>query len=716
MPKKRVMEAVKLSKKTKSIKTKIPKRILVTSALPYANGSIHIGHLVEYIQTDIFVRFLKLSGNEAIYCCADDTHGTPIEINAKKQGIKPEQFIAKYYKEHLKDFSDFHIKFDSYHSTNSKENKHYSDLIFSRLKDNGFIYKKPVLHLYCESCKRFLPDRYIKGKCPQCGAEDQYGDVCESCGSAHKTTDLLDPKCSICGAKPAERESIHYFFKLGKFSKKLSVWLKNNKNLQPEIVNYVQNWIKKGLEDWCISRDGPYFGFKIPGETDKYYYVWLDAPIGYISSTANYCKNKKCSELDYWQGKDSQIIHFLGKDIIYFHFLFWPAILMGSGFNLPDYLVVHGFLTVNGEKMSKSRGTFFTAREFLKMHDPEHLRYYYASMLSRKMADIDFNFKELREKINNELIADICNFCYRTLSFINKFAEGRITTVDRDKKTQEEIQKKIENIQFKYSDVNLNGAVKDIIGIAKLGNQYFQKHEPWKLIKTDKKKALAVLGFSANIIKNLIILLKPILPVYAEKIEKQLNLKDLRWSDLNFNLKNHKINPAEIIFRKIEEVTEAKTETSSDKFLLNLKVGKIKEVRDHPDADRLFVLDVDLGTEQRHLVAGIKKWYKAKDLVGKKIIVIANMKPAKLKGVKSSGMLLTAEKGKKVIVLEAKNSKPGDSAYFEGLENSEEQVTIDAFAKLNLVVKNKKPTYKNRILKTSKENIKVDIADGAKIR
>src|SRR3989338_11313658 len=360
------------------------KKIVITSALPYANGPIHVGHLVEYIQTDIFVRFLRLTGRDVVYCCADDTHGTPIEVKSMDLGIKPEELIAKFSKEHQEDFNNFHISFDSYYSTNSKENKYLSDLFFERLKKKGLIYKKSIEVTYCEHCKRTLPDRYVKGKCPKCNAPDQYGDVCENCNAAYKTIDLIEPYCAICKNKPIRKSSTHYFFRLSKFSSKLEKWLNKNNNLQPEIRHFVLNWIKNGLEDWNISRDGPYFGFKIPGEEDKYYYVWLDAPIGYIASTENYCTKHDLKTEDYWNSKNAKIYHFIGKDIVYFHFLFWPAMLLGSGFSLPHDIVVHGFLTVNGEKMSKSRGTFFTAREFLQSYNAEYLRFYYASMLSKK--------------------------------------------------------------------------------------------------------------------------------------------------------------------------------------------------------------------------------------------------------------------------------------------------------------------------------------------
>ncbi|MFW6109473.1 MAG: methionine--tRNA ligase, partial [archaeon] len=391
------------------------KKTLITSALIYANGPVHIGHMVEYIQTDIYVRFLKMSGRDAIYCGAEDTHGTPIEINAAKEGVSPEDFIERWWKEHKRDYDNYLVDFDSYYSTNSPENKHYTELIFNRLKEKGHIYTKEIELTYCENCERYLPDRFVKGTCPNCGAQDQYGDVCEKCNTAYSTIDLLNPYCSICGSTPIRRKSRHYFFKLSEFSDWLRDWLNNNKRLQPEIRNQVLTWVKDGLEDWCISRDGPYFGFKIPGEKDKYFYVWLDAPIGYIASTANYCKDREFSADDIWQTDEHKIIHFIGKDIIYFHLLFWPAVLHGAGFHVPDNIVVHGFLTVNGEKMSKSRGTFLTAEEFQKYLDPELLRFFYAANLSHTMTDIDLDLKNLENRINNELVSNLANLVYRVM-------------------------------------------------------------------------------------------------------------------------------------------------------------------------------------------------------------------------------------------------------------------------------------------------------------
>ncbi len=683
-------------------------KIIVTSALPYANGPIHIGHLVEYIQTDIFVRFLKLIGKDAIYCCADDTHGTPIEVKARNLGIKPEQLIQKFYKEHLEDFNRFYISFDSYYSTNSKENKYFSDLIFERLKKKGFIYKKEIEVTYCGNCKRTLPDRYVKGKCPKCNSPDQYGDVCEACNATYKTIDLIEPYCTICKNRPVRKKSEHYFFKLSKLSDFLKRYISKNENFQQEIKNFVLNWIKEGLEDWNISRDGPYFGFKIPGEENKYYYVWLDAPIGYISSLANYLNKDTKKTEKAWN--ESKIVHFIGKDITYFHFLFWPAMLHASGFNLPESIFVHGFLTVNNEKMSKSRGTFFTAKDFLKKYDAEHLRYYYANVLSKKLADIDLNLDEFRDRINNELVGNLGNFCYRIISFVNKNFDGKIKAIDNDKTLIDDINKKIKAIEKNYNELNFNSAVNEILLISDIGNKYFQKNEPWALIKEDKDKVQKICSLCVNIAKNLSILIEPILPQFSSELRKQLNIKELKWKDIGFDLKNHKIGKEKILVRKIEE---AKEELSP----LNLKVAEIIEVKDHPNADKLYVLQINLGTEKRQLVAGIKEFYSKGEMKNKKIIVVTNLKHAKLRGIESQGMLLAAEDNKgNVGLLTVKQSEPGDDVRFGNLENSNKELSFDSFQKLKIESRQGKVFFNDLKLKTDKEAISVEKVKDGKVR
>jgi len=683
----------------------IKEKILVTAALPYANGPIHLGHLMEYIQADIFTRFLKMKGIDVIYCCADDTHGTPIEIAAAKEGISPEEFIEKWAIEHKKDFESFYIDFDSYYSTNSPENKEFSDFFFKTLSQKGYIYKKKTSHLYCENCKRFLPDRFVKGKCPKCGSENQYGDVCESCGATYKPNDLIEPFCAICKSKPVIKESEHYFFKLSEFSEKLRNWLIGNKNIQEDIKNYVLKWIDSGLEDWCISRDAPYFGFKIPGEEDKYYYVWLDAPIGYIASTANYCKRTGKNVYDYWKNPETKIVHFIGKDIVYFHFLFWPAMLMGVGFNLPHNLIVHGFLTVNKEKFSKSRGTFITAKEFLSASDPEFLRYYYASNLTASIRDIDLNVEELREKINNELVSNIANFIYRVLSFINKnfnskIGSIKITAEDRDLIKQ--MKKMFKEIEKNYEQCDFRGAIKGVLEISSLCNKYFQDNQPWVLVKTDTKRCESVLALSLNMVKNIVILIKPVLPEFARKIEKQICLENLKWSDLGFDLKNHKIGKAEIVLRKIETINLI------DPFSrIDLRVVEIEGVEDHPHAENLYVLKIDAG-EERQIVAGLKKYYSKEDLLGKKIAVLCNIKPAFIKGVESEGMLIAADNKKDIGLIFAKGN-PGDKIFIEGVEpRPEKEIDIKEFLKLKLTAKEGRVFYKGSILKTNQGFLKVD--------
>jgi len=729
------------------------KRILVTSALPYANGPIHIGHLVEYIQTDIYVRFLKLIGEDAIYCCADDTHGAPIQINAAKQGISPEELIAKYFEEHTKDFRDCQINFDSYYSTNSEDNRKLADHFFEMANKKGLIYTKDVELTYCEKDKRFLPDRFVKGTCPKCQAEDQYGDVCEKCNSAYNTTDLINPKCIICGSKPTKKFSKHYFFKLSAMSDKLEKWLKENNNLQDEVKNFVFNWINEGLKDWDISRDGPYFGFNIPGEADKYYYVWLDAPIGYIASTLNYSRLHNLDfEKDYWKSKDCDIIHFIGKDIIYFHFLFWPALLMTAEFNLPKSMAVHGFLTVNGEKMSKSRGTFYTAKDFLQKYDAAYLRYYFASNLSRKLADIDLSFKDFNDRVNNELVANIANFTYRVLSLLNNVFDSKIGE-ELDLEIIKNAKVNCEGIKESYSNLDFREAVKKILQVSSIGNKYLQDNAPWKLAKESNgglEKAHLIVSSAANIAKDLIILIKPIMPNFAKELELQFGFSDMQWTDLDKNIKNHKVNSASIIIKKIEEEKEegkvkkesldtkgvkkmenatkenkeiSKSEIATESKLgfgnLNVKIGEVLSVENHPNADRLYVIKINLGTEKRQIVGGLKAHYTPEELVGKKLCIVTNLERNKLRGIESEAMLLAGSDDEKVGVLFAEKSNPGDQVYVDGIvpDASGKEVSFKDFQTIEMKVFSSKPFFDGKNFKTDKEEIKVErVKDGAKVR
>jgi len=705
-------------------------RVLITSALIYANGPVHIGHLVENTQTDIYVRFLKLNGHDAFYCGAEDTHGTPIEIAAAKQGVTPEQFIDRWAKEHEEDYKRYHVNYDSYYTTHSPENQRYTEQIFKRLMDAGHVYTKEIELTFCEHCGRYLPDRYVKGTCPKCGAKDQYGDQCEKCSAAYSTTDLVEPYCSICGSTPIRKPSRHYFFRLNAFSDKLRAWLVGNKNLQPEIRNQILSWVDQGLQDWCISRDGPYFGFKIPEEENKYFYVWLDAPIGYMASTAKYCRDKPFTADDIWQRDDSTIIHFIGKDIIYFHLLFWPAVLMGSGFHVPDNVVVHGFLNVNGEKMSKSRGTFLTAQEFAELLDPELLRYFYAANLSHTMTDIDLDLKTLQDKINNELVSNIANLVYRTLSFLDKNFDSTVTTT-LNKELLVEVAKKAEGVRDSYYDYNFREAVAKTLEISTVGNKYFQDNQPWELVKTDKERAQRVLTDCVNIVKTVTILVKPILPVFAARVEEQLNLPDLKWADVDRVVENHRIGGAKIILRKIDPIVlkkpgeepkaEAKREEKPAKptgpAALDLRVAVVTEVRDHPQADKLYVLKIDFGSEQRQLCAGLKPYYPREELLGKHLVVVTNLKPAKLRGELSQGMLLAADSGSVVGVLNAPGSPPGTQVTAEGVSGKgAPPIKIGDIAALALEAKAGKAYINGKQLRTDGEAVRVDKGVEGRIR
>ena len=705
------------------------KRVLVTSALIYANNSLHIGHLFENTQTDIYVRFLKLCGHDAFYCGAEDTHGAPIEIAAAKQGITPEQFIAKWAKEHQEDYKRYEIDYDSYYTTHSPENRYYTELIFKRLQDAGHIYTKDIELTYCENCKRYLPDRYVKGTCPKCGAKDQYGDVCEKCGAAYSTIELVEPYCSICCSKPIRKLSRHYFFRLNDFSDRIRAWLNGNKNLQPEIRNQILSWVDQGLQDWCISRDGPYFGFKIPGEENKYFYVWLDAPIGYIASTAHYCRGKGFTAEDIWLGEDSTIVHVIGKDIIYFHLLFWPAVLMGSGFHIPDNIVVHGFLNVNGEKMSKSRGTFLTGREFAEYLDPELLRYFYAANLSHTMTDIDLDFKTLQDKVNNELVSNIANLVYRTLSFLDKNFDSAITTT-LDKELLTDVAKKTEGVRDSYYELNFREAVAKTLEISTVGNKYFQDNKPWELVKTDREKAQRVLTDCVNIVKTVSILMNPITPTFSTRVEEQLGLADLKWVDVDRVIENHRIAGAKIILRKIdpimlkkpgeakqEEEREEKAAKPTGPAVLDLRVAVVTEVNDHPQADKLYVLKITLGSELRQLCAGLKPHYPKEELLGKHLVVVTNLKPAKLRGELSQGMLLAADSGSVVGVLNAPNTPAGTQVTANGVSGKgAPQVEIGDIAALTLEAKAGKAYINGKLLATEMETVRVDKGIEGRIR
>ncbi len=678
-------------------------KIVVTAALPYANGLAHLGHLLEYIQADIYTRFLKLVGKDCLYICAADQHGTPIEVNAKKEGLTPQEFVKKYSKEYSKDFSSFLIEFDNFYKTHSKENKELSIWFFEELNKRGHIYTKEIEQFYDEKAQRFLPDRYVKGSCPKCKAEDQYGDVCEKCNATYSPLDLVKPYSTISNTTPVLKKSTHYFFKLSSFSSKLKKWINSkSSNIQPEIKNWLNEWLKNGLEDWCISRDAPYFGFEIPNskkETGekKYFYVWLDAPIGYLASLKNYCDKQKSDWKDYVY--NGQLHHIIGKDIVYFHYLFWPAQFLALDIPLPS-LTTHGFITVNGQKMSKSRGTFFTAKEFLDLYPAEALRFFYASHLDRKVIDIDLNFDEFVAVNNNVLTGNLGNFCYRVLTFAQK-NYGEITDVKDEKMLTKKITSLTEKIRQNYEQQNFKQAVKNILAIADLGNAYFQNAEPWK----EKESKQAEVGYCVNLARNLAILVSPILPEFSKKVLAALG-ENVVWG-LNFTWQG-KVKKPELLVQKVEKHQEQAA------FPLQLQVGHVKEVIDHPNADSLFIFKVDFGGTIKQCVTSLKKDLPKSAFLNKKIVFCMNMKPAKFRGELSEVMILAAE-GTTIIPLEMKKSKPGE-AVTPGVSVSSQEISFDEFSKVKLSVKNGVVIYDGNVLKSASEDVHVAAKDGTRVR
>jgi len=701
-------------------------KIVVTAALPYANGPIHIGHLLEYIQADIFSRFLKLQGKDALYICASDMHGTPIEVNAAKEGILPEVFVEKYWQEHQRDFASFLIQFDNYYKTHSSENKLMAEFFYTTLKKKGLIYRKKIKVMFCPSCKRSLPDRFIRGDCPHCRAGEQYGDICEKCSSVLKGIDLLNPYCVLCKNTPIQKESEHYFFKLSSFAAQLKRWIESvDSFIQTEVRNWLEEWLSKGLDDWCISRDGPYFGFEIPdaeletGEK-KYFYVWLDAPIGYISSTQNYCVQRKLHFEDYWY--KGQVYHFIGKDIAYFHYLFWPAMLMGMAIPVPQ-LSMHGFITVDGQKMSKSRGTFFTAQDFLKLYPAEALRFFYASHLDRKVADVDLNLEEFKAVNNNVLVGSLGNFCYRVLTFAQK-NYGDVEKIADEKELSAEILSLLNDIQRYYLALDFKSAVRLILQVADKGNAYFQKSEVWKQKDTDF--ARQVLGWCVNLARNLAIIVQPILPAFSLKIERALGGKVLSLKDIGFSWIG-KISLVEMLVAKIEDAVQVT-------FPLRLMVGHVKEVRDHPNADSLYVLQVDFGdaVSRRQVVAGLKKHFSKEELIGKKAVFCVNMKAAKLRGEMSEAMILVAEEldeshlsllsidaglTKGDVVDNAYDVAVGDEVQFEGMNFAGKEVTYDDFKKILMKVLDGGIVYEEKkLMCKGRKVVVIGVKDGGIVR
>ena len=665
------------------------RRLLVTSALPYANGSIHLGHLVEYIQTDIWVRFQKSRGNDCIYVCADDAHGTAIMLKAEQNGISPEQQIANVKAEHEADFAGFHIAFDNYHSTHSEENREFSRFIYLKNRDAGHIATRPIRQLFDTEKQLFLADRFIKGECPKCGEKDQYGDSCEKCGATYAATELKNPYSTISGATPVEKESEHFFFKLPDFEAMLKEWTRSGR-LQPEVANKLGEWFESGLADWDISRDAPYFGFEIPDAPNKYFYVWLDAPIGYMASFKNLCEKRGLNFDDYWAldaESKTEVYHFIGKDIVYFHALFWPAMLDGAGFRKPTGIFAHGFLTVNGQKMSKSRGTFIKARSYLDNLNPEYLRYYFASKLSASVEDIDLNLEDFMFKVNSDLVGKVVNIASRCAGFINKQFDGLLSASCAEPELLAEFVNTGTTIAEHFESRDFGKAVREIMALADKANQYIDEKKPWALAKdpANKEQVQAVCSVGLNLFRQLITYLSPILPVTAAASQQFLNIDSLAWHAREQLLLGHKINAFTPLMTRVEKdkvnamveaskedlaataptvaKTTAKAEKAStieaiaptisiDDFAkVDLRIAKIVNAEHIPEAAKLLKLTLDLGNEQRTVFAGIKSAYKPEDLIGKLTVMVANLAPRQMKFGVSEGMVLAAGAGGKEIFL-----------------------------------------------------------------
>ena len=661
-----------------------PRKILITSALPYANGSIHLGHLVEYIQTDIWSRFQKMRGHECYYVCADDAHGTPIMLRARAEGIEPEQLIARVWQEHTEDFAGFAIGFDNYHSTHSEENRVCATTIYERNRDAGHIARRTISQAYDPEAGMFLPDRFIKGTCPKCGAEDQYGDNCEVCGTTYAPTELKNPVSAVSGATPIEKDSEHLFFKLGNFEKILKDWHKAG-HVQAEVANKLNEWFESGLNDWDISRDAPYFGFEIPDAPGKYFYVWLDAPIGYMASFRNFCDRTGIDFDTFWKSDSSaELYHFIGKDIIYFHALFWPAMLHGAGFRKPSGVYAHGFLTVDGAKMSKSRGTFIKAHTYLKHLDPEYLRYYFAAKLSSRVDDLDLNLEDFTNRVNADLVGKVVNIASRCAGFSSKRFDGKLSGSLDQPELFATFTRAGDEIAELYEKREFGRAVHEIMALADLANQYIDEKAPWVVAKQEGRDAElhAICSMGINLFRVLIGYLKPVLPVMAAKTEDFLHIAPMTWDAQREPLLDHAIDKFKPLMTRVEKdrinamiqdskedlasepKSPAKTAAADSPLLkdpiaptvdfadfakVDLRVVRIARAEHVEGADKLLRLTLDLGGETRNVFAGIKSAYAPADLEGKLTVMVANLAPRTMKFGVSEGMVLAAGPGGKEL-------------------------------------------------------------------
>ncbi len=658
------------------------RKILVTSALPYANGPIHLGHLVEYIQTDIWVRFQKQRGHACTYVCADDAHGTPIMLKADQMGISPQQLIDQVSQEHQRDFSGFMVGFDNFYSTHSDENRDFASLIYTRLRDKGHISQKTITQAYDPEKEMFLPDRFVKGDCPKCDAPDQYGDSCEKCGATYSPVDMKNAYSAVSGAKPIEKESEHYFFKLGDFENFLRNWVDNH--VQSQMVHKLNEWFESGLQNWDISRDAPYWGFEIPDAPGKFFYVWLDAPIGYMASFKNWCDKNGVDFDEYWnESSDTELYHFIGKDIAYFHTLFWPAMLEGAGFRKPNGVFCHGFLTVDGQKMSKSRGTFIMAQTYLNHLRPEYLRYYFAAKLGSGIDDIDLNLEDFRMRVNADLVNKVINIASRCAGFIKKKFDGQLGNRLVNEALYAEAITTSDAIAQAYENREYSRAMREIMAIADKANQYIDAAEPWVLAKQEGKEQevqdCCTMGI--NLFRVIISWLAPVLPEVADEAAAFLNIDNFDWDAIKQPLLDHQINKFKPLMQRVDEdkinalIEDSKAtmatlaaaaptapavektplqetpiadEISFDDFAkVDLRVARIAKAEHVKGANKLLQLTLDLGGETRNVFAGIKSAYNPEDLEGKLTVMVANLAPRKMKFGMSEGMVLAAGPGGK---------------------------------------------------------------------
>ena len=648
------------------------RQIVVTSALPYANGPIHIGHMLEYVQTDIWVRFQKLRGHECTYVCADDAHGTPIMLRAQAEGVTPEELIERMHGEHLQDFTDFGVAFDNYYSTHSDENRYFAEYIYTQLRDAGHIRTRVISQAYDPKAEMFLPDRFVKGECPNCGTADQYGDNCENCGATYAPTDLVNPVSVVSGETPIEKDSEQYFFKLEDFADMLKDWFAAG-HVQSEIANKMHEWLDEGLQDWDISRNAPYWGFEIPDAPGKYFYVWLDAPIGYMASFKNWCETHGHDFDHYWNRDSSaELYHFIGKDIARFHTMFWPAMLHGSGFRKPSAVYCHGFLTVDGQKMSKSRGTFIMARTYLEHLNPGYLRYYFAAKLGPGIDDVDLNLEDFTSRVNSDLVGKLVNIASRCAGFINKRFGARLSPQLSYDQLSRDCVEAATGIAEHYENREYGKAMRDIMALADKANQYIDEQQPWVTIKDEarQQEVQDVCTVGLNCFRQLVILLKPVLPKLAADAEAFLKVEDLRWQDLPNDLIDHEIDRFKPLMTRIEPVfiermieaskedvaAEQKLQAGGDSSIeaiapeivfddfakLDLRIARIVAAERVEKSDKLLRLTLDLGSEQRNVFSGIAGAYDPGDLEGRLTVMVANLAPRKMRFGLSEGMVLCA--------------------------------------------------------------------------